>query len=177
MFVSAECHSVGVARAAVRPSRPARRGRPGATAAGPAVKGAGALARTCAGESFKADRMLGSAVEGLSMRDYELRRGHWKNVEGEKLLHLMQDVFQDGATEGKGYICTYGAIERLYAEYLDKTAIRIDTKMNMAAAPDVAEDTRRRFYDFLELATGYNSKERQKRLKKDVEKDAPDVEA
>jgi hypothetical protein len=111
------------------------------------------------------------------VRDYELRRGHWKNIEGEKLLHLMQDVFLDGAPEGKGYVAQYGAIERLYCEYLDRQTLRVDTKMKGDVAPDIAEDTRRKFYDFLELATGYNSKERQKRLKKEVEKDAPESEA
>lgn len=106
------------------------------------------------------------------MRDYELRRGHWKNIEGEKLLHLIQDVFEGGEPEGSGYVVTYGAIERLYAEYLDKTTVRVDTKMNPNVPPEVAEETRRKYYDFLELATGYNSKERQKRLKKAVEKEA-----
>lgn len=111
------------------------------------------------------------------MRDYELRRGHWKNIEGEKLLHLIQDVFMDGAADGKGYTVSYGAIEKLYAEYLDKTTLRVDTKMTTDVTNEVADDTRRKFFDFLELATGYNSKERQKRMKKTVEKEAtPDVE-
>lgn len=111
------------------------------------------------------------------MRDYELRRGHWKNIEGEKLLHLIQDVFADGAPEGKGYVVSYGALARLYAENLDKTTLRVDTQMKTDVPNDVADDTRRKYFDFLELATGYNSKERQKRMKKSAEKDVPDVEA
>ena len=39
------------------------------------------------------------------MREYELRRGHWKNIDGEKLRHLMQDVFQeDPKKEGNAFI-------------------------------------------------------------------------
>ncbi|HVL47244.1 MAG TPA: DUF5611 family protein [Candidatus Thermoplasmatota archaeon] len=112
------------------------------------------------------------------MRDYELRRGHWKNIDGDALLHLMQDVFGETKTEDKGYVVeNFGALQRLYVEKLGKTHLRVDTVMNPKVAGEESQKTIRAYYDFLELATGYNAKERQKRLKKEIEKEgeAPEV--
>jgi hypothetical protein len=113
------------------------------------------------------------------MRDYELRRGHWKNVEGEKLLHLMQDVFGETQKVGAGYqVENWGALTRLYCEVLGKTHLRVDTVMNPKVGNDDAQKTLRAYNDFLELATGYNAKERGKRAQAEAKKtgeDVPDV--
>ncbi|HET6405022.1 MAG TPA: DUF5611 family protein [Candidatus Thermoplasmatota archaeon] len=111
------------------------------------------------------------------MRDYELRRGHWKNIDGEKLLHLLQDVFSDGRKEGNGYVVeNYGAISRLYAEQLGKTHLRVDTVMNPKVGSEDAQKTLRAYNDFLELATGYDAKQRSKRAQAEAKKAAdPDI--
>lgn len=110
------------------------------------------------------------------MRDYELRRGHWKNIDGEKLLHLMQDVFSDGRKEGNGYVLeNFGALTRLYVEQLGKTHVRVDTAMTLKVANEDAEKTRRAYNDFLELATGYDAKQRSKRAQAEAKKGADDV--
>ena len=115
------------------------------------------------------------------MRDYELRRGHWKNVEGEKLLHLMQDVFGETHKVGNGLqVENWGAITKLYVEQLGKTHLRVDTVMNPNVAGEEAQKTMRAWNDFLELATGYNAKERGKRAQAEAKKtpdgvDVPDV--
>ena len=113
------------------------------------------------------------------MRDYELRRGHWKNIDGEKLLHLMQDIFGETQREGNGYVvANYGAINRLYAEQLGKTHLRVDSNLNAKAPAEDAQKTLRAYNDFLELATGYTAKERSKRAQAEAKKgaDVPDVE-
>lgn len=114
------------------------------------------------------------------MRDYELRRGHWKNIEGEKLLHLMQDVFGETKKIGNGYqVDDWGALTKLYVEQLGKTHVRVDTVMNPKVGNDDAQKTLRAYNDFLELATGYNAKERGKRAQAEAKKagaeDIPDV--
>lgn len=113
------------------------------------------------------------------MRDYELRRGHWKQIDGEALLHLMQDIFQDGKPEGNGFVVeNYGAISRLYAEQLGKTHLRVDTVMNAKVSNEDAQKTLRSYNDFLELATGYDAKQRGKRAQAEAKKtgdaDVPD---
>ena len=112
------------------------------------------------------------------MRDYELKRGQWKNIDGEKLLHLMQDIFGETKQEGSGYVVeNYGALSRLYVEQLGKTHLRVDTVMNAKVANEDAQKTLRSYNDFLELATGYNAKERGKRAQKEAKAtDDPDVE-
>ena len=114
------------------------------------------------------------------MRDYELRRGHWKQIDGEKLLHLMQDVFGETQKEGNGYAVTnYGAIVRLYAEQVGKTHLRVDSTLNAKVPNEEAQKTLRAYNDFLELATGYNAKERSKRAQAEAKKaggeEIPDV--
>ena len=111
------------------------------------------------------------------MRDYELRRGHWKNIDGEKLLHLMQDVFGETKKVGPGLqVDEYGAITKLYIEMLGKTHLRVDVVTNPKASGDDAQKSLRAYNDFLELATGYNAKERGKRAQAEAKKtDAGDV--
>ncbi|HWG89293.1 MAG TPA: DUF5611 family protein [Candidatus Thermoplasmatota archaeon] len=106
------------------------------------------------------------------MRDYELKRGHWKNIDGDKLVHLMQDVFQENPQkDGNGYaIHNYGALTKLYAEQLGKTHLRVDTVMNPKVPAEEAQKTMRAWNDFLELATGYNAKERGKRAQAEAKK-------
>lgn len=110
------------------------------------------------------------------MRDYELRRGHWKNIDGEKLLHLMQDIFGETKKAGAGYqVENWGALTRLYAEQLGKTHVRVDTVMNPKVGNDDAQKTLRAYNDFLELATGYTAKERSKRAQAEAKKGGEDI--
>lgn len=114
------------------------------------------------------------------MRDYELRRGHWKNIDGEKLLHLMQDIFGETKKVGNAYqVENWGALTKLYVEQLGKTHVRVDTVMNPKVGNEDAQKTLRAYNDFLELATGYNAKERGKRAQAEAKKagaeDVPDV--
>lgn len=108
-------------------------------------------------------------VGARRMRDYELRRGHWKHIDGEKLLHLMQDIFGETKTEGEGYaVENYEAIKRLYVQQLGKTHVRIDSTLDAKVDNETAQRTLRSYNDFLELATGYNAKERGKRAQKEA---------
>ena len=60
------------------------------------------------------------------------------------------------------------------AEQLGKTHLRVDSTMNPKVAAEEAQKTMRAWNTFLELATGYDSKDRAKRAKKEAEKtDAP----
>ncbi|MFA5862412.1 MAG: DUF5611 family protein [Candidatus Thermoplasmatota archaeon] len=105
------------------------------------------------------------------MRDYELRRGHWKNIEGDKLLHLMQDVWGETKKVGNGFqVDNYAGITKLYCEVIGKTHLHVDTVMNPKVSNDDAQKTLRSYNDFLELATGYNAKERGKRAQAESKK-------
>ena len=78
------------------------------------------------------------------MRAYELRRGHGKNVEGDKVL------------------VSFGAIDRMLA-WTDGKKLYVDMTMKAGVADDIATETITRNNRFLERATGYSAKERSKK--------------
>ena len=100
------------------------------------------------------------------MQDYELKRGHQKNLEGGKLKALMQDIFGNVAEEGGMLVSSFGALDKLKVGWEGGTALKVETVMNKAADTDTAAKTIRAYNDFLERATGLTSKERGKRLQK-----------
>ncbi|MGQ0535971.1 MAG: DUF5611 family protein [Methanobacteriota archaeon] len=119
------------------------------------------------------------------MTDYEIRRGHWKNIDGDKLPQLIEECFGSVKTVGpKTYETSYGALASCRVEFASNTLLKIETQMDKTAASDVANQTIRSWNQFLERATGYNAKQRGKRAQEKAKKaaaaaggeDAPDVE-
>jgi hypothetical protein len=100
------------------------------------------------------------------MQDYEIRRGHQKELEGGKLKLMMQEAFGNVAEEGAYLVSKYGALAKLTVGWDGKNTLKVDTQMDPKVAPDVAQSTIKAYYAFLERATGFNAKERSKRLQK-----------
>jgi hypothetical protein len=98
----------------------------------------------------------------------DIKRGHWKVVEGEGLKDLMEahfgppvDVSDDG-----WHSVEFGALKPLKAKMLSKSELEVLTVSNPEVSTEVASDTIRRYNRFLEAVTGFDSKERKKRLNK-----------
>jgi hypothetical protein len=100
------------------------------------------------------------------MQDYEIRRGHQKELEGGKLRSMMQQTFGNVAEEGGLLVSSFGALSRLAVGWDGKDILKVDTVMDTNVAPEVAQSTVKAYYGFLEKATGFSSKERSKRLQK-----------
>jgi len=100
------------------------------------------------------------------MQDYEVRRGHQKELEGGKLKQMMQETFGNIAEEGAFLVSKYGALAKLSVGWDGKYSLKVETVMDPNVAPDVAQSTIKIYYAFLEKATGFTSKERGKRLQK-----------
>ncbi len=96
------------------------------------------------------------------MRAYELRRGHAKNLEGDKLRAIATDTFGSAGEEGGKVVVSYGAIDRLTA-WTDGKQLFVDMAMKPGVPDDVASETIARNNRFLEAATGYTAKERSKK--------------
>ncbi len=96
------------------------------------------------------------------MRDYELKRGVAKSLEGDGLWKVAAEVFGDVGTDGAKIIVSYGALERLVA-WTDGKKLFVDTAMKPGVADSVGTDTIKAFNSFLEKATGFTAKERSKR--------------
>ncbi len=101
------------------------------------------------------------------MRAYPFKRG-FKPSE-ERLVEMIEKHFGEFKKDGEYYIVSFGAIEELKMK-LDGKKLLAETKTNPKAPEDVAVETIKRYNKFLHELTGYSAKERQKLMKKEVEK-------
>ena len=97
---------------------------------------------------------------------YDIKRGHFANIEGDKLKTLMKDMFGNAKKDGDNFVSTYGALDKLIVGFDGKKKISVETVMNPNVENDVASDTIKQYNDFLLRATGFTSKERKKRANK-----------
>ncbi len=100
------------------------------------------------------------------MQEYEIRRGHQKELEGGRLKQMMEEAFGNVADEGTFIVSKYGALAKLTIGWDGKHTLKVETAMDPNVAPDVAQSTIKTYYAFLERATGFTSKERGKLLQK-----------
>lgn len=97
------------------------------------------------------------------MRAYELRRGHGKNLEGDKLRAIAAEIFGSASVDAGKVVTRFGAIEKM-TTWTDGKQLFVDMTMKTGVPDDVATDTIGRNNRFLEAATGMNAKERNKKL-------------
>jgi hypothetical protein len=96
---------------------------------------------------------------------YPVRATHRRNLEPEALAGIVAEFLDGVERSGDTVTGRWGAIERLSARG-DKRELVIDLAMNPKVAADIARETIARYNGFLEQATGYNAKERARRLRK-----------
>jgi hypothetical protein len=101
------------------------------------------------------------------MNEYDIKRGHFEKVEGDKLETLMKDIFGSVDKEGDKLASSFGAMEKIIVWSTGKKAICVETKMNTKVDDKTASDTIRLYNQFLERATGFTAKERRKRSAKE----------
>src|SRR5213593_1978984 len=93
------------------------------------------------------------------MREYELKRGTGKILEGDGLRKIAAEVFGDVGTDGSKVIVSYGALEKM-AAWTDGKKLFVDTSMKTGVADHIATDTIKAYNTFLEKATGLTAKAR-----------------
>jgi hypothetical protein len=101
------------------------------------------------------------------MQSFDIKRGHFKNIEGEKLKELVADVFDEAEEKEDKIWASWGALEKLTV-WTDGKLLFVDTKMEPGADDETARRTIQNYNTFMERATGFNSKERRSRSKKKV---------
>jgi len=102
------------------------------------------------------------------MREYRFKRGY-KPTE-ERLEELIAKHFGGFEKDGDVYVVRFGAIEELRL-WIKNKRLYAESKTNPNVPENVAIQTIKTYNKFLEELTGYTAKERQKQLKKEVEKD------
>jgi hypothetical protein len=100
------------------------------------------------------------------MNEYDIKRGHFEKIEGDKLELLMKDIFESVDKEDERLITSYGAIEKLAVWPEGTKKLCVETKMNTEVDDKTATETIRKYNQFLERSTGFSAKERRKRANK-----------
>ncbi len=98
------------------------------------------------------------------MVSYDIKRGHFKKIEGDKLRALMQETFDNVTQEGPRLASRFGALDPITVQVIDKSTIDIVIVTKQGVDDSVAQSSIKARNLFLEGATGFNTKQRSKRL-------------
>ncbi len=99
------------------------------------------------------------------MQNYPVRVTHRANLQPASLARILSTHFETAGGSGDERTATWGAISHLSVR-ADGRELRLDVTMNPNVSDEVARETIARYNRFLEEVTGYNAKERAKRLRK-----------
>ena len=99
------------------------------------------------------------------MQSYPVRATHRRNLELPTIGEIARRHFSTVEVGPADVRATFGAIESLVARP-DGRALAVELRMNPRVEDAVARDTIDRYNRFLEEITGFNSKERARRLRK-----------
>lgn len=106
------------------------------------------------------------------MQEYEVKRGHAKKTDMKSIFELSFGTYK----EEEGWLVgAYGTMPMVRARYTPKgDKLQVDTKNDLTIAQRIAkgdqeafkmaQDTQRRWNDFLEACTAYDAKTRGKRV-------------
>ncbi|MBO6084697.1 MAG: DUF5611 family protein [Candidatus Methanomethylophilaceae archaeon] len=101
--------------------------------------------------------------------DYDIKKGWFKNIEGEKLAQLMEEVFGNVKKDGDKLVSSYGVMESIVVTMISKDKMDITTT-NIPDAKSCSAnqilDSKKKLNVFAEKATGFNAKARMKRAQK-----------
>ncbi len=98
---------------------------------------------------------------------YDVKRGHFENIEGEKLKNLIKEKFGEvKEEEDKLIVENEGAISHLEVWTEGRTGLWVDLEMDDEVSGEVAAETVSIWNDFLREATGFTAKKRKERAKK-----------
>jgi hypothetical protein len=108
----------------------------------------------------------------MRMTVQDIKRGHWKVVDGDGLKGLLEEYFGTPvAVDDDGWhIVEYGGLRPLKVKLLSKEDLEVVTVSAGDVTDAVASESIRRYNRFLEAVTGFNSKQRSKRLQQKAKK-------
>ncbi len=99
--------------------------------------------------------------------DYDIKKGWFKNIEGDLLAQLMQEIFGNVKKDGDKLVSSYGVLEVIEVTVLAKDKLDITTKNKAGPmTDDEILDSKRKLNAFAEKATGFDAKARMKRAQK-----------
>jgi len=98
------------------------------------------------------------------MVEYDIKKGWYKNIEGDLLEKMMKDVFGNVSKKGGALVSSYGVLEGITVKVVSKEKLEVVTsnKTGSMADSDIL-DSKRKLNVFVEKATGFDAKARMKR--------------
>jgi len=100
------------------------------------------------------------------MQEYAIKRGLTKGLDTRIVAELKNCFGVDPEKIGKGYRIKSGALKRLDVTVgAGGKSIIIDTESDLTASDEIIIDTNKRFRKYLDVITGFSTKERVKRAK------------
>lgn len=98
--------------------------------------------------------------------DFDIKKGHGASLEGEGLKDLMKSIFGEVKDENGALVASFGATTRFEAKVVSKNTLSVLSVSDKNASPEAMMESNRKYNEFMEKATGFNTKERSKRLQK-----------
>lgn len=98
--------------------------------------------------------------------EFDIKKGHAASLEGDGLKKLMEGMLGPVREENGAYVTSFGATTRFEVKMLSKALLSVVTESDKSAAPEAMVESNKKYNAFMEAATGFNAKERSKRLQK-----------
>lgn len=98
--------------------------------------------------------------------DFDIKKGHSASLEGNGLKDLMMSVLGDAREDNGALVASFGATTRFEVKLLSKSVLSVVSTSDKNATTEAMMESNRKYNDFMEKATGFNAKERSKRLQK-----------
>ncbi|MDR0523298.1 MAG: DUF5611 family protein [Candidatus Methanoplasma sp.] len=103
--------------------------------------------------------------------DYDIKKGWFKNIDGDLLEKLMAETFGNVSREGEALVSSYGVLARIEVRVASKDRMEISTANRQGEmGDDEILDSKRRLNAFAEKATGFDAKARMKRAQDKAKK-------
>ncbi|MGE4275152.1 MAG: DUF5611 family protein [Candidatus Methanomethylophilaceae archaeon] len=104
--------------------------------------------------------------------EYDIKKGWYKNIEGDALEELMRSVFGNVSRKGDELVSSYGALSSITVTVVSKSRMNLITTAGLTVSDEEILDTKRRLNEFVEKATGFNAKQRMKRAQQKAKQGA-----
>lgn len=98
------------------------------------------------------------------MVEYDIKKGWFKNIEGDLLKEMMKNVFGNVSQKGDSLVSSYGVLESITVRVIGKDKMEVATAGRSGSmSDDEILDSKRKLNIFVEKATGFDAKARMKR--------------
>ena len=110
--------------------------------------------------------------------DYDIKKGWMKNIEGDLLPKMMEEIFGNVQCQGDTFVSSYGVMAKIQVKIVSKEIMDITvenipditSRYSGAALDEAILDSKRKLNVFAEKATGFDVKARKKRAQDKAKK-------